>query len=76
MDLAEAKREGFRSCVLFFVQKMEGEEVYAFRPNDETDPKFGMALRRAVKEGVEVYAYASEFAGDEITLKEKVKVVV
>lgn len=76
MDLVIARREGFRSCVLFLVQKMEGEEVYAFRPNDEVDPKFGEALREAAKEGVEVYAYASEFVGDEITLKEKVKVVI
>ncbi|MFQ6135826.1 MAG: DNA/RNA nuclease SfsA [Candidatus Hydrothermarchaeales archaeon] len=45
-----------------------------FSPNDETDPKFGIALRQADKEGVEVYAYSSEFKGDEIVLKRKIKI--
>ena len=45
-----------------------------FVPNDETDPEFGKVLREASEEGIQVYAHYSEFAGDKITLKGKIKV--
>jgi DNA-binding sugar fermentation-stimulating protein len=38
------------------------------------DKEFGEALRQAYKEGVEVYAYSSEFMGDKIILRGRVKV--
>ena len=71
MDLAKAKREGYRASVLFIVQRTDAK---LFSPNDKTDPEFGKALREAHREGIEVYAYYSEFNGDTITLKEKIKV--
>lgn len=70
-DLVKAKKEGYRACVLFVVQRTN---VHVFATNDETDPEFGEALRDAAAEGVEVYAYYSEFAEDRITLKGKVRV--
>ena len=36
LELAKAKREGYRACVLFIIQRTD---VDAFSPNDETDPK-------------------------------------
>ena len=69
--LAEAKKGGYRACVLFVVQRTDAR---VFSPNDETDPEFGKALRNASLDGVEVYAYCSEFAETTITLKGKVKV--
>ncbi len=71
MELIKAKKEGLRACVIFLIQRTDAE---VFSPNDETDPKFGTALRLAEKEGVEVYAYSSEFKDNEIVLKSKVKV--
>jgi len=70
-DLVKAKKEGYRAGVLFIVQR---NDAYVFAPNDETDPEFGKALRNAAVEGVEVYAYYSEFIENKITLKEKIKV--
>lgn len=70
-DLMKAKREGYRSCVLFVIQRIDAQ---VFAPNDETDPEFGRALREAAEEGVEVYAYYSKFTGDMIMLKGKVRV--
>jgi len=70
-DLVKAKKEGYRTCVLFIVQRTDAR---VFSPNDETDPEFGKVLRGAAVEGVEVYAYYSEFTGDRITLKGKVRV--
>jgi len=70
-DLLNAKKEGYRACILFLVQR-GGANV--FTPNDETDPKFGKVLRSAVMEGLEVYAYRSEFIENKITLVGKVTV--
>jgi sugar fermentation stimulation protein A len=70
-DLVKAKKEGYRACVLFVVQRTD---AHVFAPNDETDSEFGKVLRDAAVEGVEVYAYYSEFVENKILLKGKVKV--
>ena len=49
--LAACVKEGHGACV-FFVVQMKG--VRAFRPNDETHPAFGEALREAFAAGVEI----------------------
>jgi sugar fermentation stimulation protein A len=72
-DLVKAKKEGYRACVLFVVQRTDAD---VFAPNDETDSEFGKVLRDATVKGVEVYAYYSEFVGNKITLKGKVKVAL
>lgn len=53
-ELAGAVRRGERAAAVFVIQR---EDARRFRPNDETDPAFGEALRRAAAAGVEVYAY-------------------
>ena len=58
-DLVKAKKEGYRACVLFLVQRTD---TYSFAPDDETDPKFGKALRTAAAEGVEICAYKMEIS--------------
>ena len=70
-DLMKAKKEGYRACVLFIVQRTD---AHVFAPNDETDPEFGEVLREAAVNGVEVYAYYSEFAENRVTLKGKIRV--
>jgi sugar fermentation stimulation protein A len=58
-DLVKAKKEGYRACIVFIVQR---SDAYAFAPSDETDPEFGKALRNAALEGVEIYAYKMEIS--------------
>lgn len=69
-DLLEAKNEGYRACILFVIQRTDAS---VFSPNDEADPEFGKVLRHAATQGVEVYAYCSEFVEDRIVLREKLK---
>ncbi len=52
--LSKAVRSGFRACVLFMVYR-KGAEL--FLANSETDPKFSESMAKAMKAGVEVYAY-------------------
>ncbi len=71
LELIDAKKEGYRACVLFVVQRVNAD---VFGPNDETDPDFGEAFRKALRNGVEAFAYYSEFVGNRIFLKDKVLV--
>jgi len=52
--LTRALEEKFECWVCFVVQ-MEG--ITCLRPNDETHPAFGQALRRAAERGVQVRAF-------------------
>ena len=72
-ELAKAKKEGYRACVIFLVQRTD---AHSFAPCDETDPEFGKALRKAAKEGVEVYAYKTEISNNfsKLTLSSRLKV--
>lgn len=63
--------EGFRANVLFVVQM---KDVRLFRPNDETHPQFGEALRRAKAHGVGVLAYDCIVTPETMVLNAPVKV--
>jgi len=64
-SLSKAARVGHRAAVVFVVQR---EDAQAFAPNDEADPQFGVALRQAVRDGVEAYAYGCHVTTREIVL--------
>jgi len=70
-ELTVAKKEGNRACILFIIQRTNAS---VFTSNDETDPNFGKALRNAVANDVEAYAYSSEFDEKRIVLKKKIKI--
>ena len=70
-ELRRAVAEGKRAAIIFVVQRGDAE---TFAPNDEADPAFGRALRRAVEEGVEVYAYACRVSRREVRLDHPLKV--
>ncbi|KAF1086681.1 Sugar fermentation stimulation protein A [Sporotomaculum syntrophicum] len=70
-ELSLARSEGYRTAVIFIVQREDG--VY-FKPNDTSDPLFGQALRSAKHNGVEVYAFCCQVNKREITLKGQIPV--
>jgi sugar fermentation stimulation protein A len=57
-ELMHAIDEGFRAAIVFIVQRTDVERM---RPNDSVDPAFGCVLRKAVKYGVEAYAWTTRF---------------
>lgn len=73
LELIEVKKSGRGAGVLFLVQI---EDVHTFSPNDETDPKFGEALREAVANGVDIFVYSSKVTEDGITLDKALNVVL
>jgi sugar fermentation stimulation protein A len=70
-SLMQAKRGGHGAAAFFAVQR---SDATSFAPNDETDPEFGRALRRAQKAGVQVYAYTCRVSTREIALDRSIPV--
>ena len=62
-ELIEAKKNGFRACLLFVIA-MKG--CHSFAANSATDPKFANALLEAHENGVEVFAVDCKVFADEI----------
>lgn len=63
-ELAKAVGEGYKSMVAFVIQ-MEG--ISEVRPNIDTHPEFGVALREAKEAGVEVVFICCSVKEDEVT---------
>ena len=66
-SLCKAILEGHRAAVFFVVQR---DDAQAFSPNDAADPQFGVALRQALSQGVEVYACGCRVTRGEIALSD------
>lgn len=70
-ELIEAKKQGFRACVLFVIA-MKG--CSSFVPNFATDPKFAKALYDAKENGVEIFAVDCIVDTDKISADKSVSV--
>ena len=64
--LTSAVQEGYGAYVLFVVQMADMKYL---RPNDETDPAFGTALRKAAGSGVTVLAMDCAVTEDSMTIR-------
>lgn len=71
LGLTQAARAGFEAYVLFVIQ-MSG--VRYLRPNDETDPAFGAALRQAAENGVKLLAMDCVVTPQAMTLDKPVEI--
>lgn len=69
--LTKAVKEGYKAAVLFVIQT---EGIAAIRPNDDTHPAFGDALRQAAAAGVEIWAVDCRVTPDSLTHRAPVKV--
>lgn len=71
LELIEAKKSGKGAGVLFLIQL---ENVKYFTPNDDMDKDFGIALRMAKSNGVDVMAYNCKVGENFITLSNEIQV--
>lgn len=72
-ELIKAKEAGFAAYVLFVIQ-MKG--VSSFAPNEERDPAFAAALKKAKKAGVGVLAYDCWVRPQEILLDAPIPIIL
>ncbi len=52
-ELIEAKKQGYKTAILFVIQM---KDCFIFTPNRKTDPKFAQALEKAKNSGVDILA--------------------
>ena len=71
--LTQAVKDGFGGYVLFVIQMAD---VKYLHPNDATDPAFGAALREAQENGVTVMAMDCNVTADEMTIRQRVPVIL
>ncbi len=69
--LAQAAKDGFGAYVLFVIQM---SDVQYLRPNDDTDPAFGAALRMAKESGVQILAMDCAVTEDSMVIRTPVEV--
>ncbi|TLM63966.1 MAG: DNA/RNA nuclease SfsA [Deltaproteobacteria bacterium] len=72
-ELLQAKGEGWRTAVLFLVQRGEAE---AFTPADAIDPEYGRLLRAAVAGGVEALACRTLVTPAEVTIDRELALIL
>lgn len=72
-ELSLALGEGFRTAVIFVVQRQDGK---CFAPNDNCDPLFGIALREAYRKGVAVHALRCRVGKDAVKLSGALPVIL
>lgn len=72
-ELIEIAASGERAAVLFVIQR---DDALRVGPHMERDPDFAAALRQAAQAGVEIHAYGSHVAPEEISLGAPVPVAL
>ncbi len=72
ITLARAVKRGYRACVFFAVLR---RGVGSFLANSATDPDFSDSLDRAMRVGVEVYAYECSWKNSEARVDRRIPVV-
>ncbi len=72
-ELIEFCEKGYRTAVFFVSQRQDTKSITC---NDEIDPEFGEWLRRADKEGVELYGINCKVTTTTISLNEAVEVIL
>jgi len=72
-ELIDFCGKGYRTAILFVSQR---QDTISITCNDEIDPEFSQWLRRAEKEGVELYGMNCDVTPTTISLNHQVKVVL
>lgn len=72
-ELIHAVQHGYRAALLFVVQT---EKPAGFSPNAITDPAFAEKVGRAYRAGVEILAYRCTVSSEEVTIVDKLPVVL
>jgi len=70
-ELVNEVKSGHRAVMLYFINRPDGSY---FEPADSIDPKYGAALREAVKQGIEIIALRAKSSVSEISVGETIPV--
>lgn len=69
--LADLVSKGYEAVLIIVIQM---DTIRCFRPNDQTHPEFGDALREAATAGVRIRAFSCQVTPDTLTLWQEIPV--
>ncbi len=72
-ELIHAVQHGHRAALLFVIQT---EKPRGFSPNAVTDPAFAEKVKLAYQSGVEILAYRCKVSPEEVTIMDKLPVIL
>ncbi|ACL69373.1 DNA/RNA nuclease SfsA [Halothermothrix orenii] len=72
-ELTDCLKKGHKAGIVFIVQR---DDARFFSPNDKTDPEFGKELRRALKAGVNAFAYTCRVDEKSIKIDKKINILL
>ena len=72
-ELIEAVHQGYHAYLIFIIQ-MQGAK--ALKPNWQTHPAFGQAMREAMSQGVQIVAYECMVTPDSLNIQHPLSILV
>lgn len=70
-ELTKSMEEDYEAYIIFVIQM---EDIIKFKPNDQTHPEFGEALRSAKSQGLNILAYDCHVKSDRIKMNNPVSI--
>ncbi len=70
-ELIECMKDGYEAYIIFVIQM---KDVLYFTPNEDHDPVFASALRKAESEGVNIIAVDCRISESEMVIRDRVEV--
>lgn len=70
-ELSKSIKEGYEAYVFFVIQM---DNIIKFKPNDETHPEFGQALKLAKSQGLNILAYDCKIQADRLKINRPVAI--
>lgn len=72
IELSKIKKKGVRAIMLYIVQR---DDCDKFKVAKDIDPTYAENLKKAIKQGVEVFCYDCKFSKKDISINNKVKFI-
>lgn len=70
-ELIECMKDGYEAYIIFVIQM---KDILYFTPNEDHDPVFASALRKAESEGVNIIAVDCRISESEMVIRDRVEV--
>jgi len=72
LDLIRAKKKGYQSYILYLIQR---EECDFFKIAEDIDKDYGIAFKKAIKNGIQILCYNCKLTNEEIKLIDQIKLI-
>jgi len=72
VELINAKKKGFQSCILYLIQR---QDCKAFKIAEDIDINYKIAFDKAIKAGVKILCYDCKINNEEVKLNNQIELI-